>query len=412
MGTAIQRDRPDEAGYRGERFADWPTDVQGNNDLLSITAPEIIAGIHREYLEAGADLIETNTFNATAISLADYGMEELAYELNVASARLARARVRRDDRAHAGQAALRRRRARPDQPDGVHLARRQRPRRPQRHLRRAGRGLPGAGQRPGRRRRRRAARRDDLRHAQRQGGDLRAGDAVRGARPPLAGDDLRHDHRRLRAHAVRPGHRGVLALRAAREAAAGRASTARSAPRRCGPTSPSSSRIADTFVSCYPNAGLPNAFGEYDESPEETAAVLGGVRRQRLRQPRRRLLRHDAGAHRRDRRGRARARRPRTPAEVAPGAAAVRPRAGDRHRGHAVRQRRRAHQHHRLRPLPQPDQGRRLPGRARRRPPAGRGRRAGHRHQHGRGDDRRRRGDGPLHQAGRHRARHLPRARR
>src|SRR5919112_1066757 len=91
MGTAIQRDRPDEAGYRGERFADWPTDVQGNNDLLSVTAPEIIAGIHREYLEAGADLIETNTFNATSISLSDYGMAELAYETNVASARLARA---------------------------------------------------------------------------------------------------------------------------------------------------------------------------------------------------------------------------------------------------------------------------------------------------------------------------------
>src|SRR4051812_47891885 len=90
MGTAIQRDRPDEAGYRGERFADWPTDVQGNNDLLSITAPEIIAGIHREYLEAGADLVETNTFNATSISLSDYGMQELAYELNLESARLAR----------------------------------------------------------------------------------------------------------------------------------------------------------------------------------------------------------------------------------------------------------------------------------------------------------------------------------
>ena len=82
MGTAIQRDRPDEAGYRGERFADWPTDVQGNNDLLSVTQPDIIAGIHREYLEAGADLIETNTFNATSISLADYGMSDLAYELN------------------------------------------------------------------------------------------------------------------------------------------------------------------------------------------------------------------------------------------------------------------------------------------------------------------------------------------
>jgi 5-methyltetrahydrofolate--homocysteine methyltransferase len=90
MGTAIQRDRPDEAGYRGERFADWPADLAGNNDLLTITQPQIIAGIHREYLEAGADIIETNTFNAQAISLADYGMQELAYELNLESARLAR----------------------------------------------------------------------------------------------------------------------------------------------------------------------------------------------------------------------------------------------------------------------------------------------------------------------------------
>src|ERR671911_93593 len=91
MGTAIQRDRPDEAGYRGERFADWHLDVQGNNDLLSITAPEIIRSIHEEYLESGADLIETNTFNANAISLSDYGMSELAYELCFESARLARA---------------------------------------------------------------------------------------------------------------------------------------------------------------------------------------------------------------------------------------------------------------------------------------------------------------------------------
>ena len=82
MGTAIQRDRPSEAGYRGERFAEWPSDLQGNNDLLTLTAPDIIAGIHREYLEAGADIIETNTFNATAISLADYGMEELAYAVS------------------------------------------------------------------------------------------------------------------------------------------------------------------------------------------------------------------------------------------------------------------------------------------------------------------------------------------
>src|SRR3954451_20775321 len=90
MGPAIQRDRPSEAGYRGERFKDWPSDLQGNNDLLTLTQPEIIAGIHREYLEAGADFIETNTFNSNSISLGDYGMEEFAYELNYAAASLAR----------------------------------------------------------------------------------------------------------------------------------------------------------------------------------------------------------------------------------------------------------------------------------------------------------------------------------
>ena len=90
MGTMIQRHRLGEADYRGTRFADWPSDLKGNNDLLSLTAPEIIEGIHREYLEAGADIVETNTFNAQVISMADYGMQELAYELNFESARLAR----------------------------------------------------------------------------------------------------------------------------------------------------------------------------------------------------------------------------------------------------------------------------------------------------------------------------------
>ncbi len=90
MGTMIQRLGLAEEDYRGERFAQWSQDLMGNNDLLSLTAPEAIAGIHREYLQAGADLIETNTFNAQRISLADYGMSDLAYELNVAAAVLAR----------------------------------------------------------------------------------------------------------------------------------------------------------------------------------------------------------------------------------------------------------------------------------------------------------------------------------
>ena len=90
MGTMIQRYKLEEADYRGERFKDWPSDIKGNNDLLSLTQPHIIREIHGKYLEAGADIIETNTFNAQKISLADYGMESLAYEMNVAAATIAK----------------------------------------------------------------------------------------------------------------------------------------------------------------------------------------------------------------------------------------------------------------------------------------------------------------------------------
>jgi 5-methyltetrahydrofolate--homocysteine methyltransferase len=90
MGTMIQRHRLDESAYRGGRFAGWHRDLKGANDLLALTQPEIIAGIHRAYLEAGADIVETNTFNANAPSLADYGLESLVYELNLEAARLAR----------------------------------------------------------------------------------------------------------------------------------------------------------------------------------------------------------------------------------------------------------------------------------------------------------------------------------
>ena len=90
MGTMIQRHKLDEADYRGERFKDWHKDVKGNNDLLSITQPDIIIGIHKQYLEAGADIIETNTFSSTTIAQADYDMQSIAYEMNVASAKCAR----------------------------------------------------------------------------------------------------------------------------------------------------------------------------------------------------------------------------------------------------------------------------------------------------------------------------------
>src|SRR5690554_2351156 len=90
MATMIQRHRLDEMAFRGEKFKDHPGELRGNNDLLSLTRPDVILEIHRAYLEAGADIIETNTFSANAISQADYGLSDYVYELNLASARLAR----------------------------------------------------------------------------------------------------------------------------------------------------------------------------------------------------------------------------------------------------------------------------------------------------------------------------------
>lgn len=89
MGTMIQRYKLTEEDYRGERFKDWPSDIKGNNDLLVLTQPQIIKDIHREYLDAGADIIETNTFNAQAVSLADYDMQSLSLEMNIEAAKVA-----------------------------------------------------------------------------------------------------------------------------------------------------------------------------------------------------------------------------------------------------------------------------------------------------------------------------------
>jgi 5-methyltetrahydrofolate--homocysteine methyltransferase len=94
MGTMIQQYKLTEQDYRGERFKDWHTDVKGNNDLLSITQPQIVSEIHKKYLDAGADIIETNTFSSTSIAMADYDMQSLAYELNVAAVGCAREAIR------------------------------------------------------------------------------------------------------------------------------------------------------------------------------------------------------------------------------------------------------------------------------------------------------------------------------
>jgi len=94
MGTMIQLHKLTEKDYRGERFKDWAFDVKGNNDLLCLTQPQIIKEIHKQYLEAGADIIETNTFNAQKVSLADYHMQDLAYEINLAAAKIAKEAIK------------------------------------------------------------------------------------------------------------------------------------------------------------------------------------------------------------------------------------------------------------------------------------------------------------------------------
>ena len=121
MGTELQRSRFSEEDFRGERFKDWKQDVKGNNDLLILTQPDAVRDVHLDYFRAGADIVETNTFSGTSIAQADYGMEEIVYELNREGARLAReaallaAEGRRPP-------PLRGRRRRPDEPHAFDLA--------------------------------------------------------------------------------------------------------------------------------------------------------------------------------------------------------------------------------------------------------------------------------------------------
>ncbi|OBE99666.1 methionine synthase [Mycobacterium sp. 852002-10029_SCH5224772] len=271
MGTAIQRDRPDEAGYRGDRFTEWPTALQGNNDLLNLTQPQIIEGIHREYLEAGADILETNTFNSTAISLSDYDMADLAYELNYAGAALARAAcdefsTPEKPRYVAGAIGPTTRTASisPDVNDpgarnvsydqlvAAYLE--------------AANGLVDGGA--------------DLLIIETIFDSLNAKAAVfavetlfedRGRRWPviISGTITDASGRTLSGQVTEAFWN---AIRHAKPLAVG-LNCALGAPE-MRPYIAEMARIADTFVSCYPNAGLPNAFGEYDEDPERQAGYI------------------------------------------------------------------------------------------------------------------------------------------
>ena len=271
MGTAIQRDRPDEAGYRGERFMEWPTALQGNNDLLTLTQPQIIEGIHREYLEAGAEILETNTFNSNAVSLSDYGMDELGYELNYAGAALARKvcdefSTPEKPRYVAGALGPTTRTASisPDVNDpgarnvsydqlvAAYLE--------------AVNGLVDGGA--------------DILIIETIFDSLNAKAAVfavetlfeeRGRRWPviISGTITDASGRTLSGQVTEAFWNSI---RHAKPIAVG-LNCALGAPE-MRPYIAEMARIADTFISCYPNAGLPNAFGEYDESPERQASYI------------------------------------------------------------------------------------------------------------------------------------------
>ncbi|ULP49364.1 methionine synthase [Mycolicibacter virginiensis] len=271
MGTAIQRDRPDEAGYRGDRFTEWPTALQGNNDLLTLTQPQIIEGIHREYLEAGADILETNTFNANAVSLADYDMVDLSYELNYAGAALARKAADEfstpdKPRYVAGALGPTTRTASisPDVNDpgarnvsydqlvAAYLE--------------AANGLVDGGA--------------DILLIETIFDSLNSKAAVfavetlfedRGRRWPviISGTITDASGRTLSGQVTEAFWNSI---RHSKPIAVG-LNCALGAPE-MRPYIAEMARIADTYVSCYPNAGLPNAFGEYDESPERQAGYI------------------------------------------------------------------------------------------------------------------------------------------
>tara|TARA_R110000787_G_scaffold12074_3_gene39210 strand:- start:1431 stop:5240 length:3810 start_codon:yes stop_codon:yes gene_type:complete len=271
MGTMIQGYKLEEADYRGERFKDWPDDLKGNNDLLSLTQPKIIEQIHAKYLESGADIIETNSFNAQKISMADYKMESLAYEMNVASAKAARAAadsVATKDRPRFVAGALGpTNRTASISPDVNDPAKRNitYDQLVDAYLEQA-RGLVDGGA--------------DLFLIETIFDTLNAKAAIfacltlfeeRGRKWPIiiSGTITDASGRTLSGQVVEAfwnsmRHANPLAI--GLNCALG--------GKEMRPYIAELSQLADCHISCYPNAGLPNAFGEYDERPQDTAEII------------------------------------------------------------------------------------------------------------------------------------------
>jgi 5-methyltetrahydrofolate--homocysteine methyltransferase len=272
MGTMIQRQRLAEQDFRGSRFAEWPVDLSGNNDLLTLTQPQVIAQIHREYLEAGADVITTNTFNSTAISQADYRLQHLAPELNLAAARLARAtadevgRLTGRQRLVVGALGPTSRTASlsPDVNDPAYrnvdfdeLAA---------AYADAVRGLVGGGvdailiETIFDTLNAKAALFAVAETLDELGVDLPI--VVSGTITDASGRTLSGQTTEAFWNSIRHARPAVVGLNCALGG------------KQLRPYVEELSRIADSFVCAYPNAGLPNAFGEYDETSCETAEVL------------------------------------------------------------------------------------------------------------------------------------------
>ncbi|SER04514.1 methionine synthase (B12-dependent) [Solimonas aquatica] len=271
MGTMIQTYKLGEADYRGARFAGWPRDLKGNNDLLVLTQPDIIREIHGLYLKAGADLIETNTFNAQRISLADYGMEPLAYELNHAAATLAR---------QAADAL-----STPERPRFVAGAIG-----PTNRTASISPDVNDPGKRNVTYRELVEAYLEQLRGLADGGVDLLLIETIfdtLNAKAAIFACEKLFEERSRRWPIIISGTitdasgrtlSGQVneafwnSVRHARPLAVGLNCALGGKDMR--PYIAELSRLADCHISCYPNAGLPNAFGEYDERPEDTAAII------------------------------------------------------------------------------------------------------------------------------------------
>ncbi len=368
MGTMIQEMKLDEEGYRGARFDAWNREVRGNNDLLNLSRPEAIRDIHLAYYRAGADIVSTNTFSSTSIAQADYGLSEIARELNREGARLAKeaalAAEREDGKKRFVAGALGpTNRTASISPDVAN---------------------PGY----------RAVTFDDLRKAYSDqieglldgGADvllietifdtLNAKAAVfaiietceaRGVDVPvmISGTITDRSGRLLAGQTPEAFWNSMyhakpvsIGLNCALGATEMRAHIAEL------------SRVAGTLICAYPNAGSAERVRPLSREPRGHGAPSRRVRRREPRQHRRRLLRHHAGAHPRHRRGdegQAAARDPGARAAAAP----LWPRGLHAHAGNPVRQRRRAHQRHRLGQVPQAGDGGRLSDRARHRARSG-----------------------------------------